>query len=85
MTDKKKPTDAQSARQGARARSGRYRIMNPCGLCGKGLGDSLGYMSNFYAEGKDTTGRGGWMCPDCCNKIDCLPDAEALRLLKESP
>jgi hypothetical protein len=80
----KAPSDKQSARQGARKRSGRYAPMNACEVCDKRLGD-YDYFSHPYCCTQDCPG-GLVLCAKCAALVDPYPDdpKRAWEILQEA-
>lgn len=74
MTNKT-PTAAQNARQNAR-KNGRYKKMNPCEVCDKGLGDY-----SYYSDPRtcNVSGIGLVLCSKCAGKGGAMPVEDALR------
>lgn len=70
----------QQARQRARDKQGHYEAMLECELCGKRIGSE-------YCSDRRVDTLPGWggiglcLCDKCCNRLDKLPDDEALKLL----
>jgi hypothetical protein len=70
-------TQAEEARQHHRDREGKYAKVFPCDLCGKSAGQ--GYYSWEHCNEQ---GYGVQLCGKCAPKLEGLPEAEALALLK---
>ncbi len=85
MASAKKPmTAAQTERQHDQFRDGgKYHTMNPCELCGKGVGADY-FTSKHHGE-KLFGGKGLILHKACCTKLDAMSEDDALKALHLAP